>query len=56
VKLAWAAFFCRRRHQLTPEQGLFSKPEIDHFVMAITSAEAIARHTSGRPWPLRGGL
>jgi hypothetical protein len=29
----------------------FSEPEIDHFVMAITAAEAIVRHTNRRPWP-----
>ena len=29
--------------------GLISEPQIDHFVMAITSAEAIVRHTPRRP-------
>jgi hypothetical protein len=31
--------------------GTFSELQIDHFVMAITSAEAIARHTLCCPWP-----
>jgi hypothetical protein len=29
----------------SPGAALFSAPQIDHFVMAITSAEAIVRHT-----------
>jgi hypothetical protein len=29
--------------------GLISEPQIDHFVMAITSAEAIVQHTPWRP-------
>ena len=29
-----------------PRRGFFSEPEIDHFVMAITSAEAIVGHTA----------
>jgi hypothetical protein len=28
------------------EAALFSAPQIDHFVMAITSAKAIVRHTA----------
>ena len=29
-----------------PQRGSFSEPEIDHFVMAITSAEATVGHTT----------
>ena len=31
------------------EAGSFSEPEIEHFVMAITAAEAIVRHTPPHP-------
>src|SRR5262249_10537452 len=38
---------------LAPAQaGLFSESQIDHFVMAITSAEAMVWHPPRRPWPL----
>jgi hypothetical protein len=32
--------------QAPTQSGHFSESEIDHFVMAITSAEAMVRHTA----------
>jgi hypothetical protein len=37
-------------HRRGQAAAFFSEPEIDHFVMAITSAEVIVRHTAPRPW------
>ena len=41
---------------LNPGYLLISELQIDHFVMAITSAEAIVQHTPRRPGVLGGSV
>jgi len=43
-------FLAEKKAIAAQAAAFFSEPEIDHFVMAITSAEAIVRHTARRPW------